>query len=42
MNFLPKDLSRRLLGIMEEVLKFGENTHENVDLFVKKVIEELA
>jgi len=40
-NFLPTELSTHLLKILEASTKFGENTHENVDLFMKKVINEL-
>jgi len=40
MNFLPTELSTRLLKILETSTKFGENTHENVDFFMKGVIDE--
>jgi hypothetical protein len=41
MDFLPKDLCAQLLRIVEATSKFGTNTHENVDLFMKKIIDEL-
>jgi len=42
MNFLPPELSARLLKILEEASKFGRNTHENVDRFMKEIIDELV
>jgi len=41
MNFLPTELSPRLLKILEATSKFGRNTHENVDQFMKEIIDEL-
>ena len=42
MNFLPKDLSVQLLRILEATSKLSMDTHENVDLFMKKIIDELV
>jgi len=42
MGFLPKKLSVRLPRILNTASEFGGNTHENVDRFLRKVIEELA
>ena len=42
MNFLPTELSARLLKILEAASKFGRNTHENVDRFMKEIIDELV
>jgi hypothetical protein len=41
MNFLPEELSARLLKTLEATSKFGRDTHENVDHFMKKIIDEL-
>jgi len=41
MNFLPLELSARLLRILEATSKFGRNTHENVDRFMKEIIDGL-
>ena len=41
MNFLPAALSALLLKTLEATSKFGGNTHENVDLFMKEIIHEL-
>ena len=41
MDFLPKEFSARLLKILEATSKFGKNTHENVERFMKKIIDEL-
>jgi len=42
MDFLPTELSARLLKILEAASKFGKNTHENVDRFMKEIIDELV
>ena len=42
MSYLPKELSTRLSRTLEATSKFGQNTHENVDLFMKKIIDELV
>ncbi|MGA2682822.1 MAG: hypothetical protein ABSF44_13600 [Candidatus Bathyarchaeia archaeon] len=42
MNFLPQELSARLLKTLEAASKFGRNTHENVDRFMKEIIDELV
>ena len=39
MYFLPAELFVRLLKILEEASKFGRNTHENVDRFIKEIID---
>jgi hypothetical protein len=41
MNFLPPELSARLLKTLEAASKFGRNTHENVDRFMKEIIDVL-
>jgi len=41
MSYLPEELSAPLLRILGAASKFGENTHENVDLLLKKVFDEL-
>ena len=41
MNHLPLELSMRLLALLELTNDFRENTHENVTLFMKKIIDEL-
>ena len=41
LNFLPSELSTRVLSILKAASKFGENTHENLNLFMKKIIDEL-
>jgi len=41
LSYLPANLSRRLLKILEVSPKFAENTQENVDLLVRKVVDEL-
>jgi hypothetical protein len=41
MNFLPEELSARLLKTLEATSKFGRDTHENVDQFMKEIIDEL-
>lgn len=42
MNYLPSEFSSRLSRLLELGSKFGKNTHENVDLFMKKIIDELV
>jgi len=42
MSYLPEELSTRLSKILEAASKFGQNTHENVDLFMKKIVDELV
>jgi len=42
LKFLPAELSARLLKILQVTSKFGGNTHVNVDLFMKEIIDELA
>jgi len=42
MSFLPAELSARILRLLEATDKFGKNTHENVDLFMKEIIDELV
>jgi len=42
MNYLPKELSTHLSKTLEAASKFGQNTHENVDLFMRKIIDELV
>ena len=42
MSYLPKELSTRLSRALEAASKFGQNTHENVDLFMKKIVDELV
>jgi hypothetical protein len=42
LNFLPPELSARLLKTLEAASKFGGNTHENVDRFMKEIIDELV
>ena len=42
MSYLPKEVSTRLSKTLEAASKFGQNTHENVDLFMKKIIDELV
>jgi hypothetical protein len=41
-SFLPKELSAKLLRILEAASKFGTDTHENVDCFMKEIIDELV
>jgi len=41
-NFLPAEWSARLLKTIEAASKFGRNTHENVDQFMKEIIDELV
>ena len=42
MSYLPKELSTRLSRALEAASKFGQSTHENVDLFMKRIIDELV
>jgi len=41
-NYLPAELSELLLRLLDSASEFGENTHENVHLFMKKFIDELV
>jgi hypothetical protein len=41
MAFLSDEFSARILKILEATSNFGENTHENVERFMKKIIDEL-
>jgi hypothetical protein len=41
-NFLPTEWSARLLKILRATSTFGRNTHENVDRFMKEIIDELV
>jgi hypothetical protein len=41
MDFLPAELSARLLKTLEATSKLGKDTHENVDWFMKEIIDEL-
>jgi hypothetical protein len=41
MDFLPTELSARLLKMLDAASKFGGNTHVNVDRFMKVIIDEL-
>jgi hypothetical protein len=41
MNFLPAELSARLLKTLEATSRFGGDTHENADRFMKEIIDEL-
>jgi hypothetical protein len=41
MNFLPTELSARLLKTLKATSKFGRDTHENADWFMKEIIDEL-
>jgi hypothetical protein len=40
-NFLPAELSALLLKTLEATSRFGGDTHENVDRFMKEIIDEL-
>jgi len=42
MYYLPSELSVHLLRLIDATSKFGENTHENVDLFTKKIMDQLV
>jgi len=42
MIFLPVDLSTSLSRILEVSSKFGKNTQENVDLLVKRIVDEFV
>ena len=42
MSYLPKEMSTRLSRALEAASKFGQSTHENVDLFMKRIIDELV
>jgi hypothetical protein len=41
-SFLPKELSAQLLRVLEASSKFGTDTHENVNWFMKEIIDELV
>ena len=41
-EYLPTELSKRLLRLVESSSEFGDDTHQNVDLFIKKIIDELV
>jgi len=41
LSYLPANLSKRLLKILEISSKFGEKTQENVDLLMRKIVDEL-
>jgi hypothetical protein len=41
-NFLPTELSAQLLKMLNAASKFGRNTHENVDLLMKEIVDELV
>ncbi len=40
MNYLPVELSAPILRMLKVTSKFGEKTHENVNLFMNKIIDE--
>jgi hypothetical protein len=41
-SFLPPGLSVRLLRMIKAASKFGKNTHENVDRFIKEIGDQLV
>ena len=41
LNFLPTELSTKLLKTLEATSKFGGDTHENADRFMKEIIDQL-
>lgn len=41
-DYLPLELKARFSGLLETCSEFGEDTHSNVDLFVRKIIDEFA
>jgi hypothetical protein len=41
-DFLPIEVSAQLLKMLNAASKFGRNTHENVDLLMKEIIDELV
>jgi hypothetical protein len=41
-NFLPAELSAQLIKMLEAATKFGRDTHENVDWFLKEIIDKLV
>ncbi len=41
MSYLPEEWAARLSKLLELAIEFGENTHENVNLFTKKIVQEL-
>ena len=41
MNFLPAELSARLLKTLEATSRFSGDTHKNADRFMKEIIDEL-
>ena len=42
MSYLPKEVSTRLSKTLEAASKFGQNTHENVDVFMRQISAELV
>jgi len=42
MSYLPKEVSTRLSKTLEAASKFGQNTHGNVDVFMRKISAELV
>jgi hypothetical protein len=42
MSYLPKETSTRLSKTLKAASKFGQNTHKNVDLFMRKISAELV
>lgn len=42
MNYLPPEYRAQLLKLLKVCSKFGEDTHNNVDLFTRKIVEELV
>ena len=41
-SYLPSEWYGCLMGLLRTTSEFGQNTHENVDLFVRRIIEELG
>jgi hypothetical protein len=41
MSYLPSEFSVHVSNLIEATSEFGKNTHENVDLFIKRIIKEL-
>lgn len=42
MSYLPSGLSTHLFKLLEAASNFGERTHENVNLFMNKIVDELV
>jgi len=42
LSHLPEETSESLLRILDAATKFGKNTHENVDLLLGKIVDELV